>query len=254
MRNRGIWWAPFIALQFLTRIPIRFIPDWAYDAGGRQAALIFFPLVGVIVGVIGASACLAARTCHLPSLACAIIAVAVTALTTGAFHEDGIADTFDAIGSHTRERALEIMRDSRIGTFGSIGLWVILALKSASIQTLPNADLFSTLICAHVLARWSSLPLARALPYARHTSGLGAGIAELISTRELIAATVIAAIIIGLAASPLRAVYFVIGSVLAILLTGSFYKSKFGGITGDCLGATNQIVEVIILLIGASQV
>ena len=248
---QGWLWAPPIAVQFLTRIPILFVPDDAYDApaDGKRRALVFFPPVGLLVGGIGALAWLGTAALSLPPLAGAVLAVAATAMTTGAFHEDGLADTSDALGPHSREKALEVMRDSRIGTFGAVALWAVLTLKVAALSALPPHSFWPVLLAAHVLARWSSLPLARWLPDARDAKGLGAGLAALIDGRGLLMATVLMALCLGLLVGLHRSLWLLGGALAVLLLTGLFYRRRFGGVTGDCLGATNQLVEMLTLLI-----
>lgn len=248
---QGWLWAPPIAVQFLTRIPILFVPDDAYDppADGRRHALVFFPLVGLVVGGIGAAVWLGASALSLPPLAGAVLAVAATAMTTGAFHEDGLADTSDALGPHSREKALEVMRDSRIGTFGAVALWAILTLKAAALSALPAHSFWPVLLAAHALARWSSLPLAHWLPDARGAKGLGAGLASLIDGRGLTAATLLMAVCVAALVGVHRGAWLLGGALIVLLLTGPFYRRRFGGVTGDCLGATNQLVETLTLLL-----
>lgn len=249
--RQGWLWGPFIAVQFLTRIPILFVPDAAYDppADGRRRALVFFPLVGLLVGGIGAAVWDGAQAVHLPLLAAAVLTVSATALVTGAFHEDGLADTADALGPHSRERSLEVMRDSRIGTFGAVALWSLLTLKAAALMSLPISSFAPTFLASHVLARWSSLPLAFALPNAREGSGLGVGLASQISSRSLVSATVLMALALLLLVGLHRGLLFAVSAMIVMAFTGLFYRRRFGGITGDCLGATNQIVETLLLLI-----
>ena len=248
---QGWGWAPFIAVQFLTRIPILFVPDDAYDApaDGRRRALVFFPAVGLLVGGIGALVWLAASSLGLPPLAGAVLAVTATAMTTGAFHEDGLADTSDALGPHSREKALEVMRDSRIGTFGAVALWAVLTLKVAALSVLSPHSFWPVFLAAHVLARWSSLPLARWLPYAQEAKGLGAGLASLIDARGLVAATALMLLCLPGLVGLRRGLWLGGGASAVLLLTGLFYRRRFGGVTGDCLGATNQLIEAFTLLI-----
>ena len=178
-----------------------------------------------------------------------MLAVAATAMTTGAFHEDGLADTSDALGPHSREKALEVMRDSRIGTFGAVALWAVLTLKAAALAVLPPHSFWPVLLTAHVLARWSSLPLARWLPDARGAKGLGAGLAALINRRGLLMATVLMAVCLFALVGLHRSLWLLGSALTVLLLTGIFYRRRFGGVTGDCLGATNQLVETLTLLI-----
>ena len=248
-----------MALQFLTRLPISGIPVSAYESETiRRRSLVYFPVVGALVGLVGGAAALAARRIGLPELVSGIAAVAATAAMTGGLHEDGLSDVFDSLGAHTKEKALQIMRDSRIGAFGSIALWALLTLKAAVIANLPDMFVLRVIVCAHILSRWSSLPLALALKSARAGDGLGARFAEPLTWRELLVATVIAwgASLVLLGATPLFApapnpwpsVKMAVIVSACVLASGAFYERRFGGITGDCLGATNQLVEAGVLL------
>ena len=249
---KGWLWAPLIAVQFLTRIPVRGVPDWAYDeAGGKRAALAFFPAVGILVATIAAGVYAAGTALGLNALAVAVLTVVSSAIVTGAFHEDGLADVCDGLGPHTREDALRVMRDSRIGTFGGVGLWMLLTLKASGIASLPPAHLWAALVAAHMLARWSSLPLSMALPYAREAKGANAGIAALVTGRETAIATLITIMVIWASLGVVHGSLLFLGAALVAAATGWFYKNKFGGVTGDCLGATNQLVEVATLLTAA---
>jgi len=241
-------WAPIVAVQFLTRIPIRGVPDWAYeDNASRGKSFVFYPAVGVIVGAVGASIATLAYALHLPSTACAILALVSTAMVTGALHEDGLADVADGLGPHNRDDALKAMRDSRIGSFGTIAIWALLSLKVVAISSVQPMSLFKAIIAAHVLSRWSSLPLSIALPYAQSTPGLGAKMAAALSVKFVLLATVLTVALVLATLGPVAAMRCGLIAVVITFLTGLFYRSKFGGITGDCLGATNQIVEAAIL-------
>lgn len=255
-------WPPLMALQFLTRIPVRCIPIAAYENENyRRLSLIYFPVVGAIVGFGGGLVVLAGQRLGLPPLASALFAVISTAIVTGALHEDGLADVSDALGPHSREKALEVMRDSRIGTFGTIAVWAALTLKTVAISELPTELVLRILVAAHMISCWSSLPLALALPNARSVPGLGSRMAEPLTWRELAVATVLTWIVVlvllggtplaGIWSTPdaLPAIKIASFTALCLILTGALYDRRFGGITGDCLGATNQIVEVVVLLL-----
>jgi len=245
-------WAPIVAIQFLTRIPIRGVPDWAYEDGAsRGKSFAFYPVVGVIVGAVGALMACASYAMHLPPMAAAILAVVPTAMITGALHEDGLADVADGLGPHNRDDALKAMRDSRIGSFGTIALWALLTLKVVAIGSMHPGSLFKAIIAAHVLSRWSSLPLSLALPYAQSTPGLGAKMVAALSVKLVLLATVITAALVLVALSPVVAVRCGLITGAVTFVTGLFYRGKFGGITGDCLGATNQIVETAVLFAAA---
>jgi adenosylcobinamide-GDP ribazoletransferase len=156
----------FIALQFLTRVPVpRWVgwqPEWLHHSARHFAA------VGLVVGGAGALVLWAAA--HLwPALVAVLLCMAATVWITGAFHEDGLADTCDGLGGAvTRERALAIMKDSRLGTYGAVGLLLVLALKAAALHTLATRDLGATLAAlplAHAWSRGATVGLLRLLPY-----------------------------------------------------------------------------------------
>lgn len=248
-RRLAAWlWAVPAALQFLTRIPVRGIPDWTYDDPyARSCALACYPLVGVVVGIVGATALIAARKLAIAPLAAAVVAVVAGAAITGAFHEDGLADTADGLGPHNREDALLAMRDSRIGSFGSIALWAILTLKAAAMALLPEGKIISVVIAAHVMARWAPLPLAAWLPNARQEPGLGARVASAAGPGVVLVGFMFALAIVG----PIlgrQSLAPILATVALVAVLGVLFRIKFGGITGDCLGAANQIVETAVLL------
>lgn len=233
------------AVVFLTRIPVPWtIPDMEQRL---PRATTWFPVVGLLVGVVGAAAWVLADA-FLGRVIAAVCAVAVTALITGAFHEDGLADTFDGLGgSQDRERALEIMKDSRLGTYGALALALVLlgrVVALAELHTLAPA----ALVGAHVLARWSSLPLIRALPYARAEGGTGKPFAGGVTETGLAIATSFAALV-TLALWGIQAVAVWLAVVLIGLLLAAWYRRRLGGITGDTLGAVNQFTELTALLV-----
>lgn len=240
------------ALQFLTRIPV---PSPPYEADSLSRAVKFFPLVGVVVGCIAAMLHLLVAS-HLPRFADAFLVVLCLVLITGCLHEDGLADTADGFGGGTdREQILRILRDSRIGSYGGIALGLSLIGRVVLISALPLAQVVPCLITAHVLCRWTTLPLSYFLPSARTVegqefNGQGARIARLTSTGTLIGGTLFSFII---AACLLRsaAVAPILISIAVTTLTGLYYKRRIRGVTGDCFGATNQLAEIGVYLCGA---
>src|SRR6185503_1633387 len=154
-----------IAVQFLTRLPV----PWSLNSSeadiGKAAA--FFPLVGVMVGG-GAALVFVGLQRILPLPASVLCTVAFTAFITNGFHEDGLADTFDGFGGGwTKDRVLEIMRDSRIGTYGTLALIFIILGKFIFLSSLPQGQIWRWLMVAHTASRWTILPLCMWLPYAR---------------------------------------------------------------------------------------
>lgn len=229
-----------IAVQFLTRLPVPGGGDTAEADIGKAAA--FFPLVGVVVG--GGAALLFVllqRVLPLPaSVLCSIIFAAV--LTNG-FHEDGLADSFDGFGGGwTKDRVLEIMRDSRIGTYGTLALIFLIFGKFTFLSALPQGQIWRWLIVGHTAARWTILPMCIALPYAR-AEGQGKLVAKQVGVLEVVTGTV--TLLAVLVLLPWRAglVALLVTSSVT-LLSGLYFRARIQGITGDCLGATNQMAEV----------
>ncbi len=235
-----------IAVMFLTRLPVsRFVK---YDPEHLSKSTVYFPLVGAIVGSIGALT-LWIASLKFSSMFSVLISIAATILLTGAFHEDGLADSADGFGGgYTKERILEIMKDSRIGTYGAIALWLFLTAKLlllAEIFKQDNLLTLSTIVVAHLLGRYSSLPLIFTLDYARSEATSSKPFAEKASAKRLLIASFYT---LGLSMLLLewRAVW-AIGAMLVItLLSGVYFKKRISGITGDTLGAANQLSELCV--------
>ena len=170
------------AFQFLTRLPLSRVP---YEPNALSRSAKFFPLVGLVIGVMGSVAYLWLIR-HLPAAIAALLTVAFFVLATGGLHEDGLADVADAFGGGwNREQILAILKDSRIGTFGTLALVVSVGLRVLLLANLPLNRFAAYVISGQVLCRWTSLPLAYALPSARDSSGQGARIARQISIGSL---------------------------------------------------------------------
>ncbi len=235
-----------IAVMFLTRLPVsRFVK---YDPEHLSKSTVYFPLVGAIVGSISALTLWIASLKFSPMFS-VLISMAATILLTGAFHEDGLADSADGFGGgYTKERVLEIMKDSRIGTYGAIALWLFLTAKLLLLSEIfkqDNSLTLLTLVVAHSLGRYSSLPLIFTLDYARSESTSSKPFAEKASLKRLIVASLYTLCLSALLLE-WRAVW-AIGVVLLItLLSGIYFKRRIGGITGDALGAANQLSELCV--------
>ena len=237
-----------LALQFLTRLPIR--ADDAYTPQRFTASVNYFPLVGVLIGAFAAIIYWLGYFVF-PSVLAALISVGATVLFTGAFHEDGLADTFDGIGGGaTREQALEIMRDSRIGTYGALVLVLVLATKVGALAVLPSPAVEVGLIVAHGLSRWSSVFVVATSQYVRD-HGTGKAVAEGITRTGLVLTALVGAgclVVLYLMLSAQAAVFAAIGLIVGHGLSRLLYERKLGGYTGDCLGATQQISEIGVYL------
>ena len=236
------------AIQFLTRIPLPTLP---YDASSLARSVKFFPVVGALIGSLAAALHYLLAP-HLPRLLAALFVLTFLILVTGAFHEDGLADCADAFGcTRDRNRILTIMHDSRIGTYGGVALTLSLLARLLLLASLPLDAVAPYLISAHILCRWTTLPLSHFLPAARPaTEGQAARIASLTSTTSLILGTLFSfiAVIFLLRAG---AIIPILSAILLTFLSALYYKKRLGGVTGDCFGATNQLAEIGVYLCGA---
>ncbi len=178
----------------------------------------------------------------------AILSTIATVALTGALHEDGLADTMDGLGGgHTRERALEIMKDPRIGAFGAIALMLVLALKIATLSTLPLAWTLTTLIAGHALSRWCAVLLVARLPYARADSSTRAKpVVERVALSDIAIASLFGLAPLALCGWP--ALWGALAAVSVTNLLRPWFLRRLGGYTGDTLGATQQITEVVFYL------
>ena len=236
------------AVRFLTRIPV---PDTAYDPDALARSVVYFPVVGLLVGGL-AVAVWKLLDGHLARPVVALAVVLFLVLVTGGLHEDGLADAADGFGGGwTRERILLIMRDSRIGSYGAIALFMSLGARVLLLGTMAPGRVVGVLVVAQMLCRWTVLPLAAWLPSARvGTEGEGARLAGRVSWGNVGVGSVLAFGLAGLllgwnALVPIVAVSVVAG------VTGWLYRTKIGGTTGDCFGATCQIAEVAVYVCGA---
>jgi adenosylcobinamide-GDP ribazoletransferase len=237
------------SIHFLTRLPLpRHGAAGTAGANLAQAAWAF-PLAGFVVGLIGAIVYALADRLVLFSWPAAALTVAATLAVTGALHEDGVADTADGFGGgDTREKKLEIMRDSRIGTYGVCALIIALLVRSAAIAGLTEPALVAlVLIAAHVGARavlpfvMFLLPAARAdgLAFAAgKPSGVGVAIAAALGFLALL-------FCLGLA----HALVALVALAIVVSLLCWLASRQIGGQTGDVLGAVEQVSEIVILLV-----
>lgn len=236
-----------LAVSFLTRLPV---PLGAEGTAPLASSVRAFPLVGLAVGAIAASVLLAASQLGLVGTPAVLLAIAATALVTGALHEDGLADTADALGvSGDRDTRLEVMRDSRIGAFGALALILVVALKAAALAQMPPVAAACALITAAVGSRAALAVVLYAVPPAR-SAGLGAAAGRPTRSR-VIQMTVIAAMLMAAGAFALgwRGVLAALAAaVLTLAAMIRLMRRVFDGQTGDTLGATQQVNETAILL------
>ena len=271
-----------LAVQFFTRIPVTGrLADWVgYSPAMLRASAAHFPGVGWLVGFVAAGVyalllALLPPTVFAPLVA-AVLSTVTTVLLTGGFHEDGLADVADGLGgSAERDRALEIMKDSRVGAFGAMALVLALLSKVALLGllgsaevTLPGLDDASSeasleapfdgwlvavaLFAAHVVSRGLPLLLIRLLPHVGDTvSSKSKPLAEQISLPSLGAASLWVFLALALAAIALPAINLIVAcsfAVIALLWMGRLFTRRLQGFTGDCLGATQQVCEIAFYL------
>ncbi len=241
-----------VALQFLTRLPVParvgFDPQWLNDSARH------FPAVGACVGLFAAGV-LWAGAFVFPMGVAVGLSMAATVWLTGAFHEDGLADTCDALGGAvSRERALEIMKDSRIGTYGAVALLLVLGLKALALAALPLAWALPALVLGHTVSRAAAVSLIRFLPYAGDADRAKAKpLARRISGLGLVLAcgwalAVAAGVVVW---SPHTWAVVLLALGLAVAGTWAcawWFQRRLSGITGDTLGATQQLTELLMLL------
>jgi adenosylcobinamide-GDP ribazoletransferase len=238
------------SLAFCTRLPL--VHSGFTEGAGIARASWAFPLVGAVVGAFGALVYWLADGLDLDPILSGILAVAATLLITGALHEDGLADTADGFGaSGSRERKLDIMRDSEIGTYGTSALILSFMLRVGAVVSLAEPGLAAlALIAAHAGARATLPVFMRLVPNARQ-DGLSANAGEPPQNGALIA------VLLGLLAL-LLCLGFGATLIAALLLACTIglmawlCVRQIGGQTGDVLGAVEQVSEIVILLVAAA--
>lgn len=233
-----------IALQFLTIIPIN--TKLANDKNNLALSTVYFPLIGLLLGLILAGTNSLLSVIPLQQSLTNIILVILLIILTGGLHLDGLADTFDAILSRKNKfEMLKIMRDSRIGTMGVLSLICIILIKLALLASLDATIKNVSLILMCLLSRYSLVFSMFLFPYARE-EGKAKAFIEGMNIKIFSLATIIAlacAIILW----QIKGLVSFILVVIFIFLIGKFITKKIGGITGDTLGAVNELAEVFVL-------
>lgn len=240
----------FIALQFFTRLPI---PQWVgFDANWLHQSSRYFPAVGVVVGATAAAVFGLAVMLWTPFVAI-LLSTGASIFLTGAFHEDGFADTCDGLGGGaTKQRVLEIMTDSRIGAYGAIGIGLLLVLKCAALSGMSTQTAIASLLVAHPFSRLTSTFLIWKLDYVKQ-EGKSKPLAQRMSNAEFAIATatvIVVLLVIGLTG---LLPWLVLVAGMAAAGAAAWWLARkcirrLGGYTGDCLGAVQQLSEVAFYL------
>lgn len=245
-----------IALGYLTRIPIPASVDWSEQELGRAAR--YFPAVGIVVGAFGAVVLVLGLSWQ-PAGVAVVLSMFATILLTGAFHEDGLADSADGFGGgYERSRVLAIMQDSRIGSFGAIALVLSLLLKFATLLALSETSATAAcaaLIIAHAASRASALPVMLWLRYAREEGdskskpvAQGVRMGDLAPGVAFGIAPLLAAVLFDVF-SPMRILLVLAMLALACALAIRYFRRRIQGYTGDCLGAVQQVAELSVYVV-----
>jgi len=239
-------WTFPLALTFLTILP------WPRLAPAEREDLVrslaWFPWVGAILGLAfwGAGWGL---TQLLPAPAAAGLVLALSVWLTRGLHLDGLADTADGLlGGRAPEECLRIMKDSRMGALGGVALTLTLIVKFAFLLAAAQTGLYLAFLLFPVVSRWGMVLMAYLAPYARPEGGLGQAMVAGMSPRLLICATAAAAVLV-LAMGRLPGLAALVAAGAAAWLLSLYFIHRLGGITGDTLGATNEILEVLTLLV-----
>lgn len=234
-----------IALQFLTRVPVTIRKS--VNSANIARAMAYFPVIGLLLGVFTA----AVHRIFAPVLPVSVrdlIAIAAMVIVTGNMHGDGLMDTADGLFSgRPRERMLEIMRDSCVGSHGVMAGALALLAKFVLLGQLPPGTKEFALIVVPVAGRWAQVYGAAVYPYARTGEGTG-GFADYVGRREIFwASLTLLATSLGL--FYLQGGILVLGILAGTAMMGRFIASRIGGITGDALGAMNELAELLALFI-----
>lgn len=269
--RRSRWLADLrLALMLLTRLPLPAGKSTSPDDGAVARAAWIFPVVGLLVGAAGGGVFMLASYLGLGMASAALLAMGTQVLLTGALHEDGLADTADGFGGgRSRERKLEIMRDSRIGTYGVVALVLILLLRFTALQDIAsnllsisdeleeaagqNSAVIIALIAAGALSRAAMAVVWYLLPPAR-SDGLAAG-SGAVSFGSAVAAALIAGLIAFVALPGFAFIVACGAAAVLAVAVAALAQWQIRGHTGDVLGAAQQVAEVgVLLAIGAATI
>jgi adenosylcobinamide-GDP ribazoletransferase len=237
-----------LAVSFLTIIPV--IDQRRASEDAVAASFAWFPVVGCLIGVALAAEDWLLSYVFAQVIRSVLIVISLTVLT-GAVHLDGLADTADALGAgRDRDRALDIMRDSRVGTFGASAIFFDLTLKILALSTLAGTRRYAALIIAPTLARFAMVMVGVGIPYLRE-SGSGTAFlnSQSLGWRRRVA-VIFLIIDCAILLSPFRTVGVLAVSIalLTAFLMHLFYRRWLGGVTGDLIGACGEVIEIAVLL------
>jgi adenosylcobinamide-GDP ribazoletransferase len=232
------------ALQFLTIIPLSKWREFRPEELGRSVG--YFPLVGIIIGFILAGLYWL-LSLLLPSAVVNALLIICLVVISGALHLDGFVDTCDGIAGHkTPEERWQVMHDSRAGSFGLVGVFLVLLVKYISLNNIPEPLVMATLVLMPVISRWAMVYAIFVYPYAR-PSGLGKVFKQGASWPRLVMATLIA-LLVAIILARLAGLAIMFGIWIMVIAMAAYLRRKFSGLTGDTYGAINEMAEVCVLI------
>ncbi len=239
-----------LALTFLTILPWPRLP---LAAGPELArSLFWFPWVGALLGLLFWGSWLG-LTIVFPTLVAAALLLGLSVVITRGLHLDGLADTADGLaGGQTPEARRRIMKDSRLGAFGAMSLVLVLLLKYTLFLGLANKGLSRGFLLYPIVSRWGMVLLAYFSPYARPEGGLGQAMTSGAGGSTILGATV-STLLLATAAAGLKALPIIGVSAVVTWLASRYFRRQVGGVTGDTLGAVNELLEVLVLALLAAQ-
>ncbi|MGB4911724.1 MAG: adenosylcobinamide-GDP ribazoletransferase [Candidatus Dechloromonas phosphoritropha] len=236
----------FGAVRFFTRLPV---PAWVgHSSEALNRSARYFPAVGLLIGGIGALVYLGAAY-FWPQPVAVLLSLAATIYATGAFHEDGLADTVDGLGGGWEKlRILEIMKDSRVGSYGVVAMVLALLGKVTLLNSLDGALVPFALLAGHAVSRFCSTVLLATMDYVREDLLAKAKpLATRISGGEMLVALLFVLVVLTLLPTEKAVAGCVLAALATLWLAGKF-RRWLGGYTGDCLGATQQVSEIAFYL------
>ena len=238
------------AWQFLTSIPLPGRREVSPEQLGRATA--YFPVVGLIIGAILAGLNWLLNQI-LPAAVVNTLLIVVLVVITGALHLDGFVDTCDGIAGHkSAEERWQVMRDSRAGAFGIVGVVLLLLVKYVSLNSIPEVFMTANLLFMPVVSRWAMVYAVFAYPYAR-PSGLGTAFKQKTRWPQFTAATIITLVIAAALFTlfSLTGLLVMFGIWIVTVILSFYLKHKFAGLTGDTYGAINEVAEVVALILAS---
>ena len=236
------------AWQFLTAVPLS---RSIHDAKPEElaASMSWYPLVGCLLGALLVTADLLLAHIFPTQVTSVLLMLLLISFTRG-LHQDGLADMVDGLaGGRTAQARLAIMRDGRIGAIGATGLFLALGLRYAGVNTLPAGEHLALLLGMPVVGRWAMVVGAFHVTYARSEGGLAQPFLAYLSWRHVCLATLTAGIALTLLLGPWPALCCLLIGTALIRLSTAWFHRMFGGVTGDLLGATNEVAEILFILI-----